>query len=256
MYNIKLNTEALNIVKAAIGANEGTLDLETGMIKVKSCMSMHGIAKRLKIDNVNNKPYAAYAEAGKHLKTANADMKADAKKGQENGVKADAKSAEKTDAKAKFKAKAKAKAALEERKKIIGDTVGVGSVVRVLFETENPGEAELEHIVIIADKESGYVAARMKLTLEGELFEDEFVLQKGTDIVYRNMTYKDKVKVGCEFTDHLTEENFHKGAGGMIVGKVLNTGVLTKLLEEYEAFLAEETANAEAEDVGTEESVA
>ena len=227
MYNIKLNAEALNIVKAAIGADEGILDLATGMIKVKSCMSMHGIARRLGIDNVNHKPYSAYAEAGKRLKAAPADVKKDTRED------------------AKANAKTEAKAELEKRKKIIGDTLGVGTVVRVFFETENPGEAELEHIVIIAEKESGYVASRMKLTTEGDLSEGEFVLQKGKDIVYKNMTYKNEVKVGCGFTDHVTENDFHKGAGGMIVGKVLNNKVLEELIKEYEEILAEETANAE-----------
>lgn len=137
---------------------------------------------------------------------------------------------------------------LEERNKLIGYNLEVGSVVRVM------GDKGTEHAVIIAVNGDNYTAAKLVLsnvTPENYKGPENIVLVplvKGKDIIYRNPTYKERVTLVGEVHFDLHWRDFLKGAGGMIVGKVTNLEAIQEVIE-----LAEEAIkNAQAEN-GSEE---
>lgn len=143
---------------------------------------------------------------------------------------------------------AKESTTLEERNRIIGYNLEVGSVVRV------KGDKGAEHAVIIAVNGNNYTAAKLALsnvTPETYKGPENIVLVplvKGKDIIYRNLTYKDHVTLVGEVHFNLQWKDFLKGAGGMIVGKVTNLDAIQEVIE-----LANEAVkNAQAEN-GAEE---
>ena len=131
---------------------------------------------------------------------------------------------------------AKPTTSLEERNKIIGYDLQVGSVVRV--KTDNG----TEHAVIIAVNDRQYIAARLVLSDVTSADEGQMriPLKKGEDIVYRNMTYRDIVTLTGDIAYDLRWRDFMKGAGGMIVGKVTNLELIQPVINLIEASGEEE----------------
>lgn len=113
---------------------------------------------------------------------------------------------------------------LEERRLIIGNKVQIGSIVRVR------SEGIVYHIVITSVEGNWYEGAKIILSATGYDAENEVLLTKGKDVIYRNLTYKEKVRVLSDSIYGLKEENIIRGAAGKIVGKVVDEEVMQQII--------------------------
>ncbi len=118
-----------------------------------------------------------------------------------------------------------AETTLEERNQIIGYNLEVGSVIRLR------GEHKTVHAVITAVNGKKYTAAQLVLSKATPKADGTAIvyLEKGKDIVYRNMTYSDVVTLTSKMFYDLQWRDFIKGSGGMIVGKVTNLKVINQI---------------------------
>lgn len=202
MYNVKLSNDAIENLRALVGLNDGRINLKTGIVQVEEKDDVIKLAGKFSVNNVNHQPYDEFvSEATKPAAPASS---------------------------------------LEERNKVIGYALEVGSVVRV--RTENG----TEHAVIIAIDGKQYTAAKLVLSAVKEKPNGPIMvyLKKGEDIVYRNMTYREVVTLFGEIAYGLEWKDFMKGAGGMIVGKVTNLELIQPIIG---------LINANSEDVPEEE---
>lgn len=202
MYNVKLSNDAIETLRTMVGLNDGRINLKTGIIQVEAKEDVKKVAEKFGVDNVNHQPYEEFS--AEELKPA---------------VPA---------------------TPLEERNRIIGYDLEVGSVVRVR------GEKGTDHAVIIAINGKQYTAAKLVLSAikarpDGTVMVP---LKKGEDIVYRNMTYRDVVTLISEIAYDLQWRDFMKGAGGMIVGKVTNLELIQPIIDLIETS-SEETHQEE-----------
>lgn len=117
------------------------------------------------------------------------------------------------------------KMTLEERKKIIGTELEIGSIVRV-----RSGNEKLLHIVISSVQGEQFEGFIIYLTDVGYDPATEVILTKGIDVVYRNLTYKNQVRMTRQIVSGLKKEDFLSGSGGLIVGKVVNEDLLRNFL--------------------------
>lgn len=113
---------------------------------------------------------------------------------------------------------------LEERRHIIGKKVQVGSIVRVKIDDT------VQHIVIVSVEGSWYEGAKIILTSEGYDPENEVLIKKGDDVIYRNLTYKNKVRVLNDTICGLKEENFICEAG-KITGRIVNEATMERIID-------------------------
>lgn len=111
----------------------------------------------------------------------------------------------------------------EEKRRIIGTKVTKGSIVRV-----KDGNRVI-HIVITDIDREWYEGAKIVLSAEPYNPDTEVLLVKGEDAIYQNSNYKVKVRVSAETIAGLKYENFIQGAGGTIVGKVINDDTLQRI---------------------------
>lgn len=115
--------------------------------------------------------------------------------------------------------------AKEERNKLIGNDLVVGSVVRMKT------KSGVKHAVIIAVNGNEYTVALLILNNIDIVKSGGVKLKKGKDIVYRNMTYKDVVTLMTyEVTFHLRPCDFINSSE-IIVGKVINKDALNQAIE-------------------------
>lgn len=192
MYNVKLSIDGIETLRTLVGMNNGKINLNTGVIQVDGKDNLQKIAEKFGIDNVNHQSYEEIM--GEATKPAAPPT------------------------------------TLEERNKIIGYELEVGSVVRV--RTENG----TEHAVIIAVEGKQYTVAKLVLSDIKERADGtvKISLKKGKDIVYRNMTYREVVTLIGEIAYGLVWKDFMKGAGGMIVGKVTNLELIQPIIDLIE----------------------
>lgn len=112
----------------------------------------------------------------------------------------------------------------EQLKDIIGNEPVVGSIVRV----KNNGA--VEHYAIVKEEDGWYAATFVRLDDDYCFPDSEIPLFKGQDVVYRNFTYKQQVTVVKEVLCGLKKKDFIGGAGGMVVGKIINQEVLDRII--------------------------
>lgn len=203
-YYVKLNNKSFEDLKAAIGINALEINMCKGLIKVATADDVRKVAEKFEIDNVNCKPYE---EAISENAPANV--------------------------------KPVKEFSLKERKKIIGNTIDVGSIVMVDL------EEGAEHAVIIAIRDNKYVAARMVLKKTVKETADSIPMRKGIDVIYRNLTYKDIVTVVNEVAYTLEASDFKKDSGGAILGRVVNQEILDKIVQWDKEYEDENHANIE-----------
>lgn len=114
---------------------------------------------------------------------------------------------------------------LEERRLIIGTQVQVGSIVRI------KKDGKVCHIVIVSVDGQWYEGTKIVLDSRKYNPETEILLTKGKNVLYRNLSYKNEVRVLNERFYGFTEKNFIKGRAGKIVGKVIDEETMKKILK-------------------------
>lgn len=215
---VKLTGETIETLRTTLGVNGGTLDLSKGLLRLNDKNAVAALAEKQMIDNVNNQTYeqflASIAKAEKAAETSTENQKAEKPQGE---------------------ATAKEMSS-DERNKIIGWKPTVGSIVRI-----NSGK-DTEHVVILAVDEEKFTAATVRLKQTNIPAEGAVILVKGKDVLYKNQTYRDKVTVTKEVTYGLTADQFKKGSGGMIVGKVIKMDKLQDLIDYANSVTAETEA--------------
>lgn len=211
MYYVKLSDASTTKLQEMIGLNGGRINLAAGIVRVDDIADVKKIAERFCIDNVNYKQYdeimakaAAQKNSTDQQKTAVSDNEAKQEE---------------------------MKKALEERNKIIGYKLEIGSVVRV------KREKGCEHGVIVAICGKQYNIAKLVLSkvapakYKGSENVMIVSLEKGKDIVYRNTTYKDHVTLIGEIECGLKRKDFLASSGGMVVGKVTNLDLIQPIID-------------------------
>lgn len=216
MYNVKLSETAVNTLRRIIGTQNARINLATGIVQVVDIDELKAIAENFEVDNVNHKPYCEVVkEAELKQKTAAAESK---------------------------KETAAVESTLEERKKIIGYDLEVGSIVRIKDDEKSM------HVVIVAVRGQKYDVAVLQLAEldpkkrpDGEI---QVLLKKGVDVVYRNTTYRDVVTLISCIAKDVEKSDFLKGAGGMIVGKVTNLTAIQPIIDVAKAYAESEETEA------------
>lgn len=215
---VKLTDKTIETLQATLGVNGGILDLSKGLLRLNDKNAVAALAEKQMIDNVNHQTYeqflASIAKAEKAGETSTENQKAEKPQGE---------------------APAKEMSS-DERNKIIGWKPTVGSIVRI-----NSGK-DTEHVVILTVDEEKFTAATVRLKQTNIPAEGSVILLKGTDVLYKNPTYRDKVTVTKEVTYGLTADQFKKGSGGMIVGKVIKMDKLQDLINYANSVTAETEA--------------
>ncbi len=102
---------------------------------------------------------------------------------------------------------------LEERRKIIGNTIDIGIIVTI-----DLGEG-VEHFVIIGIDGDNYIGAKILLETSNET-SNRIPILKNIDVIYRNLTYKSIVTIINQVTYTLKSYNF-KGVIGHVLALVL-----------------------------------
>lgn len=237
MFYVKLSDASITELREMIGVDGGRINLTKGIVLVNGVDNLKKVAEKFGIDNVNNRPYE--------------EVVAECTAPKEPASKKKAVTPDDTDDRDEMKK------ALEERNKIIGYKLEIGSVVRVKH------KKGCEHAVIVAVYGDKYAAAKLALskvtpeTYKGAENTMMILLEKGKDIVYRNTTYKDLVTLLGEVEYDLEWKDFLKSAGGMIVGKVTNLDLIQPIIDGAAYELDEEPEEeAEEEAAGSEEEPA
>lgn len=211
-YNVKLSNDSINTLREMIGVENARINLKTGIIQVGGIEDLKKIAKRFSIDNVDYKPYEEVVQAVEPVPEVPVE---------------NTPTGELT---------------LEERREIVGYDLNVGTVIRVR------GEKGTVHAVIVAARGNKFDVAELKLAeVKPEEDHDSILipLRKGTDIVYKNTTYRDVVTLRDAFAFDLEQKDFMKGAGGMVVGKVTNLMAIQPIIDAAAENYAEELEDAE-----------
>lgn len=133
----------------------------------------------------------------------------------------------------------------EEKRSLIGKKVEIGSIVRIRKDDE------IHHIVIVSIDGMFFEGARILLTAENYDQVNEVLIKKGEDVIYRNSTYKDKVRVLTEHFFEFKEEDFIRGSGGKIVGRIINEDTIQKIINLAKDLKTPEEPE-KAENVATE----
>lgn len=107
---------------------------------------------------------------------------------------------------------------LEERRKIIGNTIDIGIIVTI-----DLGEG-VEHFVIIGIDGDNYIGAKILLETSNET-SNRIPILKNIDVIYRNLTYKSIVTIINQVTYTLKSYNF-KG----VIGRVVNQEILDRII--------------------------
>lgn len=190
-YYVKLTQKSFEELKAAIGIDVQEINMCKGLLKVATADDVRKVADKFEIENVNRKPYEeAMAVAEKETEAA----------------------------------KPVKEFSLKERKEIIGQAVGIGSIVMLDL------EEGVEHAVVIDVKGDRYIAARILLKKTAKQTANSIPLRKGIDVIYRNLTYKQIVTVVNEVAYDLEASDFKKDSGGAIIGRVVNEEILDTIM--------------------------
>lgn len=190
-YYVKLTQKSFEELKAAIGIDVQEINMCKGLLKVATADDVRKVADKFEIENVNRKPYEeAMAVAEKEPEAA----------------------------------KPVKEFSLKERKEIIGQAVGIGSIVMLDL------EEGVEHAVVIDVKGDRYIAARILLKKTAKQTANSIPLRKGIDVIYRNLTYKQIVTVVNEVAYDLEASDFKKDSGGAIIGRVVNEEILDTIM--------------------------
>lgn len=206
---VKLTGKTTETLQSVFGVNSGTLDLGKGLLRVNDPAIVDVLAEKQMIDNVNNQTYEKFKqaiakaaeEASKAPENVTVTKEDNADAGEEQPVELTA----------------------DERNKIIGWKPTVGSIIRT-------GEkGAIEHMVILAISDDQFTTATLQL--KGKALTDSVPLKKGVDVLYKNPTYKERVTVTKEITYGVTADQFRKGAGGTIVGKVIKLDKIQGLID-------------------------
>lgn len=206
---VKLTGKTIETLRDMLGVNSGTLDLNKGLLRVNDQAVVATLAENQMIDNVNNQTYEQFLKG-----ISKTEKTGEAPKGKK------AKDTAQQDAKEEKPVELSA----EERNKIIGWKPAIGSIIRT------GSGAEIEHMVILAVEDEKFTTATVRLK-QTRSATDSVTLKKGVDVLYKNPTYRDKVTVTKEITYGLTADQFKKGSGGMIVGKVIKMDKLQGLID-------------------------
>lgn len=114
---------------------------------------------------------------------------------------------------------------LEERRQIVGGVIQIGSIVRIR------SDKECWHIVITAIEREWFEGTRIILNDYGYNAETEVLLVNGEDVIYKNSTYKKRVRVLKNVIGTLKYENILDRGSGKVVGKVVKEETLQRILD-------------------------
>lgn len=134
-----------------------------------------------------------------------------------------------------------------ERNIVIGKKIQIGSIVRVKY------EEAVYHIVIVNVDGDLYEGAKIVLDSEDYNPECEVLLTKGKDVIYRNLTYKNKVRVLNDTISGVQDSNFIKGIAGKIIGKVVDYNVMNDIINLVKCGKNEPETGEHRENVSEEE---
>ena len=115
---------------------------------------------------------------------------------------------------------------LADRIMMIGRDVRVGSVCRIKL------DGKVRHVMVLTVKGKTYDCALMNLKVANpdKRPEHGILLHKGSDIIYRNLTYRDVVEVTDEVIHNVKLHYFING-GGIVAGRVINEYTLMKVMK-------------------------
>lgn len=201
---VKLTDKTTESLQSVFGVTSGTLDLSKGLLRVNDPAVVAVLAEKQMVDNVNNQTYENFQKAIAEAENANKE----ANQGESAVTGEEEKPVELT---------------AEERNNIIGWKPTIGSIIRT------GSGPDIEHMVILAIDDDQFTTATVQL--KGKAITDSVSLKKGVDVLYKNPTYKERVRVTKEITYGLTADQFKKGSGGMIVGKVIKMDKLQSLID-------------------------
>lgn len=200
IYNVKITDENLKQLQEILGITRGILNIDKGVFRVELKEEVETLAEKFNIDNVNWKPFDEFQNGTSQVSDDAADELL------EENLK---KSSEYT---------------LAERIQILGSKVKPGSIVRVKTCSGTI------HVVITKASKEEYQGYKMALDPEHYNQDTEIILEKGKDVLYRNLTYRALVRVVPEYITSIQKKDFVFGAGGLIVGRVINKEKLNDIL--------------------------
>lgn len=236
LNNVKVSSKDLEMLRKFFGVKGGGLNLENGVFRVSSEEEVFALAERFEIENVNwvslddFKTKCQSSEkmpAGENLSTQSdktslqyAESSADKKQGstQQSDESQDSKISE-----VSVKRKA-SEYSLEERLKIIGTRIKIGSILRI------KGTEKVIHVLITKVSSEGYQGRKLRLNVEGYNPDTEEILKKGEEVIYKNLTYKALITVTEELIVGITNQNLFWPQGGPIVGRLISEEKIKKIL--------------------------
>lgn len=190
VHEVILSEESLKEIREILGIKEGVLYLKNGKIYVKKKETISALSKKYKIESVNGKRFDKTLQLSK-----------------DKPLLADKESLSK-----------------DERYTLVGP-MQIGSIVKVKHYTR------VIHLVITDLYEDTFdaMSVNIRISSKDAFLEEGIILEKNTDVVYKNLTYRDISLVcherylGFSFKDIMN-------TGSRIEGRVINKSKLEEIL--------------------------
>ncbi len=234
LINVKISPKDLEVLRRVFGVKGGGLNFENGVFRVSSYEEVITLSEMFEIENVNwqsfdefKKQYNSSDESSGKEQSGKKSLKengGEAKKPEEREVISAEENKENTTTKT-------SEYSLEERKKIVGKRVKIGSIVRV------KRDKKVVHVLITKVSSEGYQGRKLRLNIDGYNPDKEETLEKGEEVIYKNLTYKKLITVTPELIIEIKNKDIFCYQGDPIVGILISEEKKNKILNMPKDFV-------------------